>query len=719
MGLLLALVAVPLASPAQSLDLIPPAPPTALSAAAATCGQVDLTWTAASDEPGGSGLKGYTISRAENGYVTNTITIGALRTSFSDTNHVKASTTVTYDVTALDNAGNRSGAANTVTVSTPACPSSPGDTVVDDAYMAPFGKTMASYGSRTAIIYVKQNVRTMTWDTWLYVRDSDTGQTSRILLHASPGYEQSETDYVLTSLTDLWTVSHRYTMGGNVLVSQYKLNGSPVTSATLVSTKPLGDSTSKAKAMIRLKSGALLVAWSQEGWGHSAFDLTGGFAYRSPSGAWSVNSPVTIPNSGGGTIVMSQWTIAQHPADASVWAFVKRDSFHEISALHLTEAANGILVDWIKPDYITVPADGDNGPEGEYPFLVAASDPTRNAILLAYQSYRDRRVFIDPLYGSSNLIFLKDTPATIAEIRVDGSRTYLPFPHYMERCAQFGMSVLPDGTIWLAYQPINPQTLTWNEIYASKYEGGAWSAPAVAGYNYRTYNVSGGARDPGLLIYRLDLPHLAFLTPDEKIHTIALTDATPPASDAILPVAAITDPVNGATISGIAAVTATATDNVGVMRVDLLVDGIVAGSRSVAPYTFSLDTSKFASGVHTLQAVAYDAAGGAGKSPGVTVTFGAGATDTTAPSVALVTPQNGSSVPRNSVVSVSASAADNSGIARVEFYVGNTLIGTAASGQYSVNWKVPGKRNATYTVKAIAIDLAGNSTTATSTVTAN
>src|SRR2546422_8040277 len=48
------------------------------------------------------------------------------------------------------------------------------------------------------------------------------------------------------------------------------------------------------------------------------------------------------------------------------------------------------VLDWINPAYISASVDGDNGPEGEFPFLTAAADPTRNAILLAYESYHDR-----------------------------------------------------------------------------------------------------------------------------------------------------------------------------------------------------------------------------------------------------------------------------------------------------------------------------------------
>src|SRR5947199_4146045 len=101
----LALVAALLSSAgtslAQTTDLIPPLPPTGLTATVASCGQVDLSWGASTDEVGGSGLMAYSIWRSDGGVNTVT-TIGAARTTFSDTNYVKSSTTMTYYVVAID-----------------------------------------------------------------------------------------------------------------------------------------------------------------------------------------------------------------------------------------------------------------------------------------------------------------------------------------------------------------------------------------------------------------------------------------------------------------------------------------------------------------------------------------------------------------------------------------------------------------------------------------
>jgi poly(hydroxyalkanoate) depolymerase family esterase len=94
--------------------------------------------------------------------------------------------------------------------------------------------------------------------------------------------------------------------------------------------------------------------------------------------------------------------------------------------------------------------------------------------------------------------------------------------------------------------------------------------------------------------------------------------------DTTPPTVSITAPAAGATVSGTISVAATASDNVGVTRVDVLVDGTVAGSDTTAPYAVAVDTTRLASGSHTLTARAFDAANNAATSAAVTVTVGNG-----------------------------------------------------------------------------------------------
>ena len=90
--------------------------------------------------------------------------------------------------------------------------------------------------------------------------------------------------------------------------------------------------------------------------------------------------------------------------------------------------------------------------------------------------------------------------------------------------------------------------------------------------------------------------------------------------DTTAPTASITAPANGATVSGTTSVTANASDNVGVSRVDFLLDGAVQASDTSSPYAWSWNTTASSNASHTLVAKAYDAANNVGTSSTITVT---------------------------------------------------------------------------------------------------
>ena len=96
--------------------------------------------------------------------------------------------------------------------------------------------------------------------------------------------------------------------------------------------------------------------------------------------------------------------------------------------------------------------------------------------------------------------------------------------------------------------------------------------------------------------------------------------------DCVAPTAAITSPLAGATVSGTITISATASDNVGVTRVELLVDGALVATDTSAPYAASWNTTTRANGSHSISAKAYDAAGNVGTSASVVVTISNAAT---------------------------------------------------------------------------------------------
>ncbi len=135
---------------------------------------------------------------------------------------------------------------------------------------------------------------------------------------------------------------------------------------------------------------------------------------------------------------------------------------------------------------------------------------------------------------------------------------------------------------------------------------------------------------------------------------------TPPPADTTVPTVAMTAPTNGTTVSGSVALAASASDNVGVARVEFRVDGVLVGTDASAPYASTWDASAASAGSHTIQARAIDAADNAANAS-VSVNVNATVpTDTTAPTVNITQPLNGATV--TGWVNPVATASDNVGV---------------------------------------------------------
>jgi hypothetical protein len=179
--------------------------------------------------------------------------------------------------------------------------------------------------------------------------------------------------------------------------------------------------------------------------------------------------------------------------------------------------------------------------------------------------------------------------------------------------------------------------------------------------------------------------------------TVNNPDVTPP-------VASIASPAAGSTVSGAIEVTAAASDAIGVTRVDLLVDGIVAQYRTAPPYTFTWDTTAKPNGAHTLQARARDAAGNLGYSATSSVTVDNA--DTTPPAVSITSPANGSVV--SGTRNVAMPATDLNGVTAVELYLDGVKLVTDTASPYSFAWSTAAVPNGPHVLQARALDAAGN-----------
>ncbi len=174
------------------------------------------------------------------------------------------------------------------------------------------------------------------------------------------------------------------------------------------------------------------------------------------------------------------------------------------------------------------------------------------------------------------------------------------------------------------------------------------------------------------------------------------------------PVVGLSAPGGGGPVSGTVTLSATASDNVGVTQVQFFVDNSATAlaTDATSPYSASWNTTTVSNGAHTLSAVARDAAGNTTLSAPVVVTVAN--PDVTAPTVAVAAPTG----PVSGVASLSASAADNVGVAGVQFFINGTAVGGEdTTSPYSTSWNTATVANGSYTVTARARDAAGNITT--------
>jgi hypothetical protein len=125
-----------------------------------------------------------------------------------------------------------------------------------------------------------------------------------------------------------------------------------------------------------------------------------------------------------------------------------------------------------------------------------------------------------------------------------------------------------------------------------------------------------GGLPAGTYFYRVKaVDRAGNLSPSSNEATASATaDVTPPT-------VSLTAPPAGASVSSAVSISATATDDVGVVGVQFKVDGAGIGSEiATPPYGALWDSTTVTNGAHTLTAVARDAAGNTRTSTGVVVT---------------------------------------------------------------------------------------------------
>lgn len=164
------------------------------------------------------------------------------------------------------------------------------------------------------------------------------------------------------------------------------------------------------------------------------------------------------------------------------------------------------------------------------------------------------------------------------------------------------------------------------------------------------------------------------------------TFTTAAAPDTTNPSVAISSPGSGATVSGTVAISASASDNVGVAGVQFKIDGVNLGAEDpAAPYSVSWTTTSAANGVHSIAAVARDAAGN------------------TSTATVSVTVSNDSTPPQISGVAASSITASGATIAWTTNEASDSQVQYGATTAYGSTTMLDGSRVTAHTATLSAL----------------
>ncbi len=196
--------------------------------------------------------------------------------------------------------------------------------------------------------------------------------------------------------------------------------------------------------------------------------------------------------------------------------------------------------------------------------------------------------------------------------------------------------------------------------------------------------------------------------PTDMAGNPCLPDTTPPTVSVTPPTA----PLSGTQ----ALLNATASDNDSLATVQFFIDNQpLTPADNQAPYTYSLDTTKYSNGSHQITAEATDMSGNKTKSSIVSVTISNTVPDTTKPVVNLTDPINGASIPEGQYT-IKTTASDNVAVKHVIIKLDGQQVGNPiTTAPYNATVTLSA---GSHTIEATAVDTSNiNSDPKTATIT--
>ncbi len=231
--------------------------------------------------------------------------------------------------------------------------------------------------------------------------------------------------------------------------------------------------------------------------------------------------------------------------------------------------------------------------------------------------------------------------------------------------------------------------------------GTVYATESAAPYEFNVTGLS-----PGIHTFVARATNGDSLTAITTVTSVTVPDLTAPTG------VSISSPSNNATVSGSITVTANASDNVAVARVEFFVDGQSKGSDTNSPWTNTINTTSLSNGAHQLTVKAFDAANNQTTSGVVAITVNnQSGNDTTPPSVAFAIPQgpNGTTpILNGKAYQIGSTITDASGIKQVEYQVDGVTKATVTSAPFTFTLDTTTLSAGTHTIQVRATDTANN-----------
>ncbi len=207
----------------------------------------------------------------------------------------------------------------------------------------------------------------------------------------------------------------------------------------------------------------------------------------------------------------------------------------------------------------------------------------------------------------------------------------------------------------------------------------------------------------------------------------AMMEATnfQPVLDTEAPSVTLTSPDNNQTVAGNISITAKATDNAAVEKVEFRINGSLLATVDSAPFVTTWDASSAGSGYYTIEAMAFDTSGNVSLTDTVQV-FNEGpvveepvvegpvvegpvvdAADNLPPIVSILAPASGSTLDKKGTF-VRGLASDENGVVEMKVYVDGKLESTQTAYEIKWRWNTRKISKGAHTVRVEAKDHSGN-----------